>query len=108
MSNGWRWNCRWLKTICIVIRDWLVSWLTIDYARAGAKEGLGICNDARLVFGLPTATHAHGRRQLRVSCGDVVAVYLLPSPDLHGGAKSSLSHLAYVDSNALPKAELCR
>lgn len=63
MSNGRGWNARGLKTIVIVIKHWLVRWLTIDYAGAGAEERLAIRNTTWLVFGLPTATHAHGGDQ---------------------------------------------
>ena len=63
MSNGRRRDARWLKTIVVVIQDWLVAWLTVDYAGAGAEERLAIRNDTWLVFGLPTTTHTHGGDQ---------------------------------------------
>lgn len=62
IGNGWWWNGRWLRSIVIVIKDWLVSWLTIDYAGACAEERLTIRNNTGLAFCFPTATHAHGRR----------------------------------------------
>ena len=95
MGNGRSWNARWLKAIVIVIKDWLVSWLTVDYTRACTKKRLAIRN-TRLVFGLPTTTD-HGEWQAAVA---LVAV----SNSLYGSLPKTEQYRRSMDKRPIQTA----